>query len=160
MIPDDCLLKQIQESHMILLLIFKTKWPGFILLEGRKENIVLISCDYMYVLCCFSHVRLFGTLWTIAHQAPLSIGLHRQEYWTELLFPSSGDLPDLRIEPTSLTSPALAGRFFTTSTTWDPVIMDPAKYWGLFYHITRKNGYKGNLVVFIKASSWVFFNSV
>jgi len=69
-----------------------------------------------------------------------------------LPFPSS-DLPDPRTEPTSLTSPALAGSFFTTSAIWDPVIMDPAKYWGPFYHITRKNGYKRQLVVFIKAFS-------
>ena len=64
-----------------------------------------VGCKLVYVHACmlshFNHVGLFATLWTIAHQAPLSIGLHRQEYWTELLFPSSGDLPDLRIEPES-----------------------------------------------------------
>ena len=43
----------------------------------------------------------------------------RQEYWSELSFPTTGDLPDPGITPTSLTSPALAGRFFTTSTTWE-----------------------------------------
>ena len=47
----------------------------------------------------------------VAHQAPLSIGFSRQEYWSRLPFPSSGDLPDPRTE---LTSPALAGGFFTT----------------------------------------------
>ena len=93
------------------------------------------------------------TLWTVAHQASLSMGFYRQEYWSGLPFPSSGDLPDPEIEPTSFTSPALAGSLFTTSATWDTVIMEPAKYWGLFYHITRKNGYKGQLVVFDKASS-------
>ena len=46
-------------------------------------------------------------------------GFPRQEYWIGLAFPSPEDLPNLRIEPTSLTSPALAGRFFTTSTTWE-----------------------------------------
>ena len=53
----------------------------------------------------------FATLWTVAHQAPLSMGFPRQEYWIGLPFPSPGDLPDPGIEPTS---PALAGRFFTT----------------------------------------------
>ena len=64
-------------------------------------------------------VRLFATPWTVAHQAPLFMGFSRQEYWSSLPFPSSGDLPNPGIEPTSLRSPALAGRFFTTRTTWE-----------------------------------------
>ena len=48
-----------------------------------------------------------------------SMGFSRQEYWSELPFSSPGDLPDTDIEPTSLESPALAGRFFTTSATWE-----------------------------------------
>ena len=67
----------------------------------------------------FSHVQLFATLWTKAHQAPLPMGFSRQEYWSGLPFSSSGDLPDPGIDLTSLMSPALAGRFFTTSTTWE-----------------------------------------
>jgi len=59
------------------------------------------------------------TLWTVAHQAPLSVGFSRQEYWNELPCPPPRDLPNPGIEPTSLTSPALAGGFFTTSTTWE-----------------------------------------
>ena len=69
------------------------------------------------MLSRFSHVQLFETLWTIAHQAPLSMGFSRQEYWTELPCPPPGDFPNPGIKPASLTSPALAGRFFTTSTT-------------------------------------------
>ena len=61
-----------------------------------------------------SGVRLFVTPWTAAHQAPLSMGFSRQEYWSVLPFPSPGDLPDSGIEPTSPAPPALAGRFFTT----------------------------------------------
>ena len=53
------------------------------------------------------------TLWTVARQAPLSMEFSRQEHWSELLFPSPGDLPDLGMELKSLVSPALAGRFFT-----------------------------------------------
>ena len=41
-----------------------------------------------------SHVRFFGTLWTVAHQAPPSMGFSRQEYWSRLPFPSTGDLPN------------------------------------------------------------------
>ena len=47
------------------------------------------------------------------------MGFSRQEYWTGLLFPSPGDLPDAGIEPVSFPSPALACRFFTTSATWE-----------------------------------------
>ena len=52
--------------------------------------------------------------WTVASQAPLSMGFSRQGYWSGLSFPSSGDHPDPGIELTSLASPALASRFFTT----------------------------------------------
>ena len=69
-------------------------------------------------VCVLSHVQLFVTPWTVAHQAPLSMGFSRQEYWSGLPHPAPGDLPNPGIEPTSLTSLALAGRFFTTSTTW------------------------------------------
>ena len=74
------------------------------------------------MLSCFSRVRLFATLWIVACQAPLSMRFPRQEYWGELPYPSPGDLPDSGIEPTSLMSPALAGRFFTTSATWEAPI--------------------------------------
>ena len=69
--------------------------------------------------CLLSYVRLFVTLWTIAHQAPLSMGFSRQEYWRGFPCPPPGDLSDPGTEPTSLMSPALAGGFFTTSTTWE-----------------------------------------
>ena len=51
-------------------------------------------------------------------QAPLSMRLSRQEYWSGLPCPPSGDLPGLGTEPGSLTSPALAGQFFTSTATW------------------------------------------
>ena len=59
-------------------------------------------------------VWLFVTLWTIVHKAPLSMGFSKQEYWSGLPFPPSGDLPDPGIESVSPMFPALAGRFFTT----------------------------------------------
>ena len=73
------------------------------------------------LLSPFSYVQLFVTLWTITHQRtvdPLSMGFSSQEYWSGSPCPTPGDLPDPGIKPTFLTSPALAGRFFTTSTTW------------------------------------------
>ena len=57
------------------------------------------------------------------HQAPLSIhGFSRQEYSSGLPCPPPGDLPEPGIEPTSLLSPALAGGFFTSSTTWEACV--------------------------------------
>ena len=66
------------------------------------------------VVSHFSRVPLFVTPWIVAHQAPPSIGFSQLEYWSALPFLSPGDFPDPRTEPMSLTSPELAGRFFTT----------------------------------------------
>ena len=76
------------------------------------------TCSHACVLSHFSCVWLCATLLTVACQAPLSMGFSRQEYWSGLLCPPPGDLPSPGFEPASLTSLALAGRFFTTSTTW------------------------------------------
>ena len=70
------------------------------------------------VLGCISYVQLFVILWTGACQAPLSMGFSRQEYWSGLLCPPPGDLPDPGIKPETLTSPAWAGTFFT----WEALI--------------------------------------
>ena len=64
----------------------------------------------------------YVTLWTVAHQAPLSMEVSRKEYWSGLPFPSPGDLPDPGIRPASLMSPALAGIFFTSSTTQEALV--------------------------------------
>ena len=74
-----------------------------------------------HMLSHFSCVRLFVTLWTDACQAPLSMGFSRERILEWVIMPSPPeDLPDSWIKSTSLTSPALAGRFFTTSGTWEP----------------------------------------
>ena len=70
------------------------------------------------MLSHFNQVQLFATPWTVAHQAPLSMGFSGQEYWSGLPCPPPGDLPDPGIEPVSLMSPALAGSFFTMNATW------------------------------------------
>ena len=76
------------------------------------------------VLSHFSHVWLFTTLWTVACRDPPSMGLSRQEYWSELPGPPPGDLPNPGIQPASLKSPALAGGFFTTIATWEAPQVD------------------------------------
>ena len=73
-------------------------------------------CMYVHAKS-LSRVRLFVTLWTVAHQAPLSLGFPREEYWSGLPFPSSGDLPNPGVKPASF---ALAGEFFTTELPEKP----------------------------------------
>ena len=72
-----------------------------------------------FILSCFSHVQLFATPWTVAHQALLSMGFPRQEYQSGLPCPLPGDLSHPGIESvTRSTFPALADRFFATRATW------------------------------------------
>ena len=82
-------------------------------------GVIVTTKVVMRMVCVLSRVLLFATLWTVARQPPLSMEFSRREHWSELPFPTPGDLPDPGIEPTSLTSPALAGGFFTTSATWE-----------------------------------------
>ena len=76
---------------------------------------VIFQKEFSFLPCVLSrcsHVQLFLTLWSIAHQAPLAMGFSKQEYWSGLPFSPPEALPNPGIEPTSLVSPALAGRFF------------------------------------------------
>ena len=82
----------------------------------------LLACERERVCVCvqsLSCVRLLVTPWTVAPQAPLSMGSPRQEYWSRLPFPIAGDLPNPGIKPVSLAPTALAGGFFTSGTTYD-----------------------------------------
>ena len=68
-----------------------------------------------------SPVQLFVTPWTVAHQAPLSMGFPRRKYWSGLQFPSPGDLSHPWIQPAS---PALAVGFFTTEPQGSPNFLE------------------------------------
>ena len=101
--------------------------------ERRGESNPLSSCHCVCQICCyccFSYSAMsnsFATPRTVAHQVPLFTGFSRQEYWSELPFPSAGDLPDPGIEPAS---PALAGRCFTTEPPGKPCLPDTClEYW-------------------------------
>ena len=99
-------------------------FPKFFLLTYFHQPFL----QAVHSCCCWkvlSHVWLFKTPWTVAHQAPLSMGFPRQEYWTGLSFPSSGHLPNPGVKSGSLGSVALASRFFLTSATWET----PAYSW-------------------------------
>ena len=73
-------------------------------MSAKSLQLCLTLCDPMDCIAC---------------QAPLSMGFSRQEYWSGLPCPPPGDFPNPGMEPASLMSPTLAGRFFTTSTTWE-----------------------------------------
>ena len=81
-----------------------------VILYGTRVSAQSLSC-----------VQLLVTLWTIAHQAPLSMRLSQQEYWNGLSFPTPGDLPHLGTEALSPAAPALTGEFFTTEPPEKPV---------------------------------------
>ena len=66
--------------------------------NALSDSMNLTILGTLYVLICFSHVRLCATLWTVACQAPLFMGFSRQEYWSGLPCSSPGDLPDPGIE--------------------------------------------------------------
>ena len=86
-------------------------------------------CYYVCIVfaCMLSHGQLFVTTWTVVRETPLSMEFSRQEYWSGFHFPPPVDLPNPRIEPLSLASPALAGGFFTTEP--------PGKPYNWEYHI-------------------------
>ena len=93
-----------EQMHYLGLCILK-------ILSFRKYVKVCVSC---------SVVSNSEIPWTAGHQAPLSMGFPRQEYWSGLPFPPPGDLPDPGIE---LVSPALAGGFFTTEPPGKPTVL-------------------------------------
>ena len=130
-----CLLTSFKESKMnqvadqrvfCLVLIIFTKYFWFSAFQAYSSGIyiywhllTLTELLHACVLIHFSHVRLFATLWTVAHQTPLSMGLCRQAYCYRLPCSPPEDLPDPGIEPSFLMPFALAGVFFTTRVTWE-----------------------------------------
>ena len=90
---------------------------------AHDTSIRVCVCVCVHVCACvLSHVQLFAIPWTVALQAPLSMGFSRQEYWSGLPFPP-GNLHDLCIKSASPASPVLAGRFFTTESPGKPISM-------------------------------------
>ena len=104
---------------------------------------MLILVSFECVLSRFSRVRLLMTLWTMAWQTSLCMGLSRQEYWNGFPCPlSPGGLPNPGTKPASLMSPVLAGEFFTTSTSWEALYLSSdtisdylSIFSGLFYNM-------------------------
>ena len=119
-----CSLSQLPEPHEMA--------PGLVTVLNCQPRMLqpklsfertTFSMLHVCVLSHFSRVQRFVTLWTTAPQALLSKRFSREEYWSGLPGPPPGDLPNPGIEPRSLTSPALAGRFFTTSAIWEALVI-------------------------------------
>ena len=106
-------------AHPVLQLLHQGP-PGSAAPPGSPPQCVQqsdsVTCTHSKLLSC---VRFFVTPCTVAHQAPLFMDFYRKEHWSGLPFPSPGDLSNPGIELESLMSPTLAGRLFTTSTTWE-----------------------------------------
>ena len=91
---------------------------SYLLLPGSRSEVKSLS-----------RVQLFATPWTVAHQAPPSMGFFRQEYWSGLLFPSPGDLPDPGTEPRS---PALQAEALTSEPLCHLLIKWQLRLTGIF----------------------------
>ena len=105
---------------------------------------VAIEIQNLPPLCMlshFSHVRLFVTLWAVAYQAPLSMGFSRQEYWSGLPCPLSGNLPDSGREPLSPVTPALQVDSLPLSPWGSPT-------WSYRNICTNTHGYENKVVCF------------
>ena len=104
-------------------------FTGAATLENSMENSQKLKIESLYdpaspsgyvcMLSGFSRVRIFATPWTVARQAPPSMGFSRQEYWMGCHLLLQGSFPTQGLNPASLASPALAGGFFTSSATWE-----------------------------------------
>ena len=109
--------------------------------EGIDERKVVVETGQFVAVQLLGHVQLFATPWTVAHQAPLSMGFFRQEYWSGFPFPSPGDLPDPGVESTS---PVSAGGFFTTEPPGKPM----------------KLGHKGSLYYYLSLYLFKIFHNL
>ena len=134
-------------------LLFTTVNPHLFQYESNPQK-YRTACVWNHLV----HSQLFATLWTIAHQAPLSMGFFRQEYLSRLPCPPPGNFPDPGIEPACLRSPAPTGRFFTTSTTWEVwILLYWVSYWQVYCLPPRRNCHKGPILfVFLVVAHRIF----
>ena len=123
--------------------------------EMARLNIDIIGISELSEVKSLSRVQLFATPWTVAHQAPPSMGFSRQEYWSGLPFPSPEDLPNPGIEPRS---PALRADALTSEPPWTRVgELDSANHY--IYHCgqesLRRHGVALRVNKSLKCSTWV-----
>ena len=124
-------------------------------IQARNIEIVFdfllsLSSNFTWMLSCFSRVQLFMTLWTVAHQAPLSMGFSRQECSSGLSCPSPGDFPDPEVKPGSVMFPALADGFFTLAPPRKPLL---SIYIYSLPSLFKKRKRKGKLIIISRRKS-------
>ena len=112
--------------------------------ERRFPQYQLPACKHVCMLSC-SVVSNRADLWTVARQAPLSMGFSRQEYWSGLPCPLLGDLPDPGIKPASPVSPAIAGRFLTAEPLGKPSVAYFSLNYRCFHCFTAGHHAEANL---------------
>ena len=102
-IPDNmiCLLRNLYAGQEATVRTGHGTTGWFQIGKGVHQGCILSPCLFKVKVKLLSRARLFATPWTVAYQAPLSMGFSRQEYWSGLPFPSPGDLPDPEIKPRS-----------------------------------------------------------
>ena len=121
--------------------LFSCLWPSGLPLKGPCDHTGATQVIQNILHMCaqsLSPVWFSATPRTVAHQAPLPMGLSRQEHWSRLPCPPPGDLPDPGIEPAS---PALAGRFFTTELPRKPYNKLTLVVKGSFYEPSWKSSF-------------------
>ena len=105
-------------KHFVSIYIYHIFW-----IFHLSTNTVAVPVPFLLWMCVFLVTSVMShsvTPWTVACQAPLSMGLSRQEYWNGLSFPSAKDLPEPEIKSVA---PALAGGFFTTEPPGNPLLL-------------------------------------
>ena len=83
---------------------------------------ILVPWHVAWPLSCFTHIQFFVTLWTVASQAPLSMGFSRQEHWSGFPCPPPGGRPNLGIEPMYPVSPAVQMNSLSTEPPGKPLL--------------------------------------
>ena len=142
--------------------------PGGLELRAPRPDLIPLGKSWGTSVICvymFSHIQFFATPWIVVHQAPLSMGFPRQEYWSRLPFPSPGDLPNPGTGPAFPVSPILAGEFFTTEPSRKP----PGYLWlsvksrvpeTSYFQVCPLNAYSGMIENFHKEGwgpkNWCF----
>ena len=113
-------------------------------LESQESQVALLYFageeSLVLVPSRFSHVRLFATLWTVAHQAPLSMGFSRWEYWSGLPCPPPGDFPHPEIELMSSAAPALQADSLALSHQGGPLLFPTWEQIITYYSVLEFSG--------------------
>ena len=130
---------KMSQSYLLLIHSHFNPWKWLLLLSFSWKLLFQVcrSSDHEPIVKLLSHVQLFVTPWTVAHQAPPSMEFSRQEYWSGLPFPSPEDLPNPGIEPGSptLQADALPSEPPRNQNAAHKVLFSPCLFWLFFFFL-------------------------